>query len=241
MMPDQVNSMPRTALLAVCVVAAAVAGAAVFALAFPREPSGVSPDLEREFRRVSEELRELKTGHHQLESDVRRLSFAPPLPEGDARPAAPPDPAASAPGTAITAPPPTPEERIDEKVRTAVAESRVAEMERIGQRFSAMARQREAAILDRFTEASHLSAYQREEVEKVLDRRREAIGAFFRTLFGGGGDTDPVAIREKVADVQRETDEAIKSLLSPEQYEEWKKVDEAARQNPFGPPMGAPR
>jgi hypothetical protein len=232
--------MPRTLLLAVC-VAAAAAGIAIFALAFPRESPGVAPDLERELRKVGEELRELKTAHRQLESDVRRLSLAPPLPETGSRPAPSPDPAASAEGAEGAAPLPTPEERIDEKVRAAVAESRVAEMERIGQRFSTMARQREAAILDRFTESSRLSAYQREEVEKVLDRRREAIGAFFRTLFGGGGDTDPAAIREKVADVQRETDDAIKSLLSPEQYEEWKKVDEAARQNPFGPPMGAPR
>lgn len=232
--------MSRSLLVLLLALAAGAAGAAVSVLLSPHSSSRPPEDLARKVARLVEEIGALDAAHRDLAEEVRRISLAPPLPAGT--PASPEEPVeesgtAPAPGPAAASATP---DSIDEKVRTAVAASREAELERIGNRFSSMARQREFAALDRFSNSNGLSPYQREEMEKLLDRRREAIGAFFRTLFGGG-EADPAAIREKVADVQRETDEALRSLLTPEQYDEWKKVDEAALRSPFGPPMGGPR
>jgi hypothetical protein len=241
MIRDEETPMTRIVLLAACVGAASVAGALLSVWLVQHDAPGPTGDLVRELARTRDDLGELMASHRRLEAEVRELSLAP------AMAAPPPGTSGEAPASAGPGPAPadevpiTSEERIDEKVRTAVAESREADLQRIGQRFSSMARQREGAQLDGFVQSQGISPYQREEMEKILERRREAIGAFFRSLFGGGGEVDPATIREKVADVQRESDEALRSLLSPDQYEEWKKIDEASRQTPFGPPIGAPR
>jgi hypothetical protein len=228
----------KTAFLVVSLLAAGAVGAGVATLIAHEHASAPETGSAKELQRVVATLEELSSRQARLEQEVRELRLAPPLaaPAAGAAATGQADPAASeASGDTAAAASPSPEDaKIEEKVRTAVAASRAAEMDQIGQRFARMAKQREVASLDRLAESHGLSAYQREEMEKILDRRREAIGSFFRTMFGAGGETDPEAIRTKLTDVQKETDEAAKALLTPEQYEEFKKTDIASRAGPWG-------
>ena len=136
------------------------------------------------------------------------------------------------------------QKELQDKVLEAVEKNRAAEREEMGKRFSAMAAQRETSMIKRLEESAGLSAYQTEELTKLLGRRREAIGEFFRTMFGrrgGGEEVDFEAIQKKVADVRQETDEEIKALLTPEQYEKFTKEESTNRRGPWSMGGGRPR
>lgn len=217
--------------------AGALGGLVAAALVPAGGPGAASGDAD--LRRVSARLDEALDRLAGLESRLRVLEDAPPL-AADLpveRPVAKAPPAASGagepPGPAVES------EQFEERVKELVKESQAAQMETMGRRFATMAKQRETGILDRLSERTGLSPYQRDEMERLLERRRTAIGEFFRTMFSGEGaeTVSPDQIRQKVADVQRETDEALGALLTPDQYEAFKAEDEMMRRGPF---MGGP-
>jgi len=102
-------------------------------------------------------------------------------------------------------------------------------------------------MLDSLTEEHGLTPHQRDEMTKILERRRKAVGEFFRLMFGPGREgeeVDRAAIRAKIEDVQTETTTALQNLLSPSQYEAFEAQDPGSRMGGmggFGPPRGAGR
>ncbi len=208
-------------------LAGALGGVAAILVAHPAGDPPAS-DLPQEVRRLKADCDDLRSLVTRLQGELEALRLSPVF-----RGAVPASPAPETAAGAASAPSaPLTDNQIEDRVREAVKESRAQDFERMGRGFAGFARQRETAMLDRFTEEQGLSPYQREEMDKILERRREAIGAFFRTLFGGETEVDATALREKFSDVQKETDEALKTLLSPEQYEEFRKVDTMNRRGP---------
>ena len=108
-----------------------------------------------------------------------------------------------------------PKAEIEDTVKTVVAAEQRRRQEVIGKRFQAMAKQRETAMLDRLTEEHGLTGHQRDEMEKILARRSDAIGMMFRTMFSGEreGMPDISEVRKKIVDVRAESDEQLKVLL----------------------------
>jgi hypothetical protein len=140
------------------------------------------------------------------------------------------------------------QDAVDEKVQKAIDAQAQKRREQQGRMMSDWAKRREATVLDSLAENHGLTPHQRGEMEKILDRRRAAMGEFFGTLFGGGGRTrrtagadagteqtpDMAAIGEKMQTIRAESDEQIKNLLSPTQYDAFKEDDRMGR----GPGMG---
>ncbi|MHC4471863.1 MAG: hypothetical protein ACYS99_12960 [Planctomycetota bacterium] len=220
--------MAKTALLIIGFAAAGVLGALTATLAV-RGESDTRPggDLSKILARV--EAVEAKVD--RIQAEMRELRTPPPLPD----PRMAPTPLAGR--AAVEEPRPALDKELDEKVRKAVEESRDAEQEAIGRRFSAFAEQREKAVLKKLKDESGLSSYQEEEMQKILTRRREAIGEFFRTMFSRrrteGEETEFTKIQEKIREVAQKSDEEIKALLTPEQYEKFKEEDRMSRRGPW--------
>lgn len=228
--------MSRTLLVLFGFALSGAAGAAVAVLATHDTGTGMEapPGLARVEARVSD----VETQVASIRDAVRALRTPPPAPVATA-----PAPLAAGVPSSDAADPTAPaltDEKLDEKVREAVEKEQDAQREAIGRRFAAMAEQREMGLLDRLAEEAGLSAWQRTEMEKILAKRREAIGSFFRVMFGGGGDTTDMGdFREKIRAIRQESDEAVKQVLSPDQYETWTKEDAATRRGPmFGGPGG---
>lgn len=229
--------MIRTVLVLVGFALSGAIGAAVALLAGGdsssrmEAPSGPS--------RLEARVADLETRIAAMQDELRALRSPAPAPvAAAAAPLAADATAASEEAGAAAAA--VADEKLDEKVREAVEKEQDAQREAIGRRFAAMAEEREKGLLDRLQEEAGLSAWQRTEMEKILARRRQAVGGFFRVMFGGEGDgTDMTAFREKMQTIRTETDEAVKQVLSPEQYETWTKEDAATRRGPmFGGPGG---
>jgi ATP/maltotriose-dependent transcriptional regulator MalT len=136
---------------------------------------------------------------------------------------------AEAGGEEVAAAPLNPQDpKLVEAVKTAVAEEQRKRQEAMGERFAAMAKARESSLLDRLVEEHGVTPYQRGEMEKLLERRRQAIGEMFRTMFSGqegGQPQDFMKIREKMGEIRQETDQEIQALLSAPQYEAFKAED----------------
>jgi hypothetical protein len=136
---------------------------------------------------------------------------------------------------------PVTEDELKEKVKEMVTEARNQEWEQMGQRFAARAAEREAGMVKRLGETAGLTTYQQEELTKLLGARREAMGNFFRTMFTPGEQTEPVdmrKLREDLETVRAETDEQIKALLSPDQYDAFTKEESSMRGPGFMRGMG---
>ncbi len=191
----------------------------------PEDP-GIE-DLERRVERLSRRVRVLE--------EIRRMRGAP-----EAATAAAP----AAEDAAAAAPlPETIDKVVGDKVQEALAKSEAERRNAIGRRFVALAAEREKDLIARLAEKAGLTPYQQTEMAKLLARRREAMSGFFRSMFGSGSDQKPeeiAKIREKAATIREETETAIKDLLTPDQYEVYRK-ERASLRGPgrfLGGPMG---
>jgi len=208
---------------------AGVLGAAVAVLAMTLGERETAP-MERGDARDTALIEQLTARLERIEHRMEVMEKAPPMSDGGVvAPAAVIPPSAE--DTVLPAQPVTPE-----MVRELVKEDQANRMQQMGNRFAGMAKQREAGMLDRLTENNGLNAWQRTEMEKVLERRRTVIGEFFRSMFGqeGDGSVDLASIRKKMEDVRKETDVEVQNILSPEQY----KAFEADSANRRGGPWG---
>jgi hypothetical protein len=228
--------MAKTLLFVLIGVCAGLAGGGAAVLLSGNEAAGDSAGAPPPSE-AAEEIAELSRRIAALEEEVRTLRAAPPMAEAPAAPIAEPETAEETAAASAAAPLP---EAIQEQVAKEVRESRDKEREAMGRRFSEMAKQREAGALDRMVEKHGLTAYQREEMEKILERRRQAIGEFFRQMFapGEGEQADLGEVRKKMADVRDETEKEIQALLSPDQYEAWQTEQPRGRGPGFGPGGG---
>jgi hypothetical protein len=214
---------------------AGVLGAAVAVLAM-NIGSSEATDIVRDDARGTAEVEQLVALVDRLTDRIEVLEKAPPMSgaPGVVAPAAaiPSDPD----GEAAAGQPLSP--AIDERVKELVKENQASQMERWGKGFANMAKQREGGMLDRLAENHGLNDWQRTEMEKVLDKQREAIGAFFRGMMGGEGEgegaMDFTKIREKMGEVRKESNVEIQNILSPEQFKAYE-ADPANQRGGRGP------
>jgi hypothetical protein len=215
---------------------AGVLGAAVAMLASNFGSATPMPTTDTASKSAAE-LEQALARVERLEARVEILEKAPPMANGSTL-----APAASMSGSSEADASPIASadaEAIDERVRELVKETQTNQMKQMGKAFEGMAKQREAGMLNRLAKENGLNDWQRTEMERLLERRRAAIGEFFRSMFGGeGGEggqpVDMSQIRKKIEDVQRETDEEIKTVLTPDQYEAFQSDEANRRGGPFG-------
>jgi hypothetical protein len=136
-------------------------------------------------------------------------------------------------------------ETLDARVKEAMQKERTEQMEAMGQRFAARAAQWEKGMIGRVAEQAGLSSYQQEELAKLLEKRREAVGSYFRNMFApgrqdsgrqdsgrqsqdSGSPPDMTKMREEMEAAGKEAEEEIKALLTPEQYEVLQKEQRSA-------------
>jgi hypothetical protein len=238
------------------VVLAAAVGAAAATLLSPSEPK-VPETVSRKLARLESRLDDLESSAgvrdpgglelevRELRAEVSRLQDRS-LGTAEANEGLPAAPATGEAG-GVDGTGPADEDvdpKLEEKVRELVAQTDRRRLETWGNRFAEMREQREKSMLDRFQDEQALSSYQREQLDRILARRRQAIGEFFRTMFSEGADRpDMDAIRRKVADVREETDDELKNVLTPTQYEAFTELESTTRRGPpwmggGGPPGG---
>ncbi len=212
---------------------AGVLGAAVAVLAMNIGAEEIDR-IEGGDARAIAQLEQLSARLERIENRMEVMEKAPPMPAGQAVAPAVVIPSAAEDITVLDAGTLSPE--IDERVRELVKENQANQMQQTGKRFAAMFKQREAGMLDRLTENNGLSAWQRTEMERLLERRGKVIGEVIRSMFGqeGDGSVDLATIRKKAEDVRKETDLEVKEILTPEQYEAFQADSANRRGGPWG-------
>lgn len=196
---------------------AGVLGAAVAVLAMSAradEATGARFDDSR----ISAQLEQLTARLDVLSERIQVIEKAPPMVGGGQTVA----PAAAIPSEESADPlagQPLPND-FDERVAEAVKKNASTQMEQMGNRFASMAKQRESGVLNGLAENHGLTDWQRTEMEKILEKRREVIGGFFRTMFSGNSEEpmDMAKMREEAEKVRVESEEEIKTLLTADQY-----------------------
>lgn len=140
--------------------------------------------------------------------------------------AGPPPPAASA-LEASAGPPLRPGDV--EVVKQALDEIWRKEQEE--QRAARQARQREAAArrLDRLGERLGLAAGQKEELAAIMEDARAARQEIARAARAGAGAGEPFDARAALGEVREEEDARLRAILSPTQYEEYRKIQDERR------------
>jgi hypothetical protein len=119
-----------------------------------------------------------------------------------------------------------------EAVKKAVADARKEEMEAMGRMWTNRAAQREKDMVDRFAEEQGLSDYQRDELTKIVTSRRERLSPQYRAMFtppAEGETRDMAKIQKEMEKVRADSDEALKSLLTIDQFDAFKKQEESRR------------
>ena len=214
---------------------AGVLGAAVAVLAM-NVGSDEASDVKVDDSRGPAQLEQLSARLDRLADRLEILEKAPPMSPGQAIAPAAAIPSA-APADPLAAEPPPGD--IDDRVLKVVQEREANRAKQMGSFFSGMMKQREAGVLDSLAEDQGLNDWQRTEMEKILEKRREVMGTFFRTMMSGGGEepVDFTKLREEAERVRKETDEEIKNILTPDQY----KVYEDSGLNRMRGPMGGGR
>ena len=117
-------------------------------------------------------------------------------------------------------------------VDKAVAKARKKEMDAMGQMWMARAAKRDDDRLDRFAEEQDLSGYQREEMGRIIKTRRDSLSPLYRAMFtppAEGESRDLAKIQEDMENVRNESGDAFKALLSPDQFEAYRVMEESGR------------
>jgi hypothetical protein len=223
----------KTVPLILGLVAAGAIGALAATVMHPTDDGGAAPPAPREDPRVDS----LVAAVEQLRQDVAMLRAAPPVAaespamrtagsaealNGADSPEDAADPAAAAPKG----------EEFEKAVADAVAKSRQKEMEAIGKMWTDRAAQREKGMVTQFAKDQGLSDYQRDEMIKLMDKRRERLSPLYRAMFtpAPDGETrDFARIREDMQKVRDETQEELKGLISVDQAEAFQKQESSRR------------
>ena len=230
--------MARSLPMILGLAAAGAFGALVAAVILKEQPPATAPpeDVSRLDARFDELAGQIERLHRQ----VQLIQDAPPLPDAPDREVR--ATAASAEQGELAPPESLPDaslppDELETRVREVLRKTREEEREARGQRWANWAQDRQKSMLDRLAENHGLTAYQRGEMEKLLATRREAIGSYHRVRFSASAadeGADLNKLRQAAESARTETDEAIKSLLSADQYEAYKKEEEASRLGGMG-------
>lgn len=139
-------------------------------------------------------------------------------------------------GTDAAATAPVEGEQFEKAVEKAVAKSREKQWEAVGKMWTDRAAQREKSMVTQFAKDQGLTDYQRDEMIKTLDKRREKLTPLFRAMFAppADGETrDMAKIREDMEKVRDDTVTDLKGLISEDQVEAFQK-EESSRRGGFG-------
>ena len=210
----------------------AIAGIALTADdATPTKPDNGAPS------EVSAKLGELSQQVARLSDRIRVLETAPPMASAPVSPAVAPPSGLDPENPNAAAMAPEAAEALEERVREIVNERQKAQWDSMGRGFMAMAKQRESGMIQRLKDNHGLAPYQAEQLESLLERRRNAIAEFFRSMMSPEEGAEPMdmgKIREKITEVAEKTDEEIENLLSPDQYEAFQADPANQRGGPWG-------
>jgi hypothetical protein len=221
----------KTLPLILGLVAAGAIGA-LAATALRHDPIDHTSDAPREDPRVEE----LVAAVERLRQEVDDLRSAPPVVANAPAPARAmsetpammePDEVAVAGAAAV------PEKKVLEAaVSKAVADARKKEMEAIGNMWAGRAAQRDKDMVVQFAKDHGLTDYQRDEMSKIIEARRDKLGPYYRKMFTPSEDGKPrdyAQIQKDMEKVREEADEELKTLLSTDAFEAFQKQEENRR------------
>ncbi|MHC4859307.1 MAG: hypothetical protein ACYTDY_04370 [Planctomycetota bacterium] len=225
----------RTALFLFGFASAAFVGVMAGQMLSPGEAA--PPDLA-DLERLRAQVDELETEVARLKVEARR---PPPLPASmpggpDLLDSSVAEAAAERPAAA-----PLPDEALRDTILEVVQEKEKTDRGAREERVAKYAARMEEARLDRLEKDLGLEKYQREELAKILEKRRVALADLWR-----GRREQPRSpeareeMREELKRIREEADTELKKLLSTEQYEAFKKTDNQAlrrRSQPRGNPL----
>ena len=214
---------------------AGVLGAAVAVLAMSAG-ADEAPGAKFDDSRISAQMEQLSARLDVLSERLEVIEKAPPM-VGGSQAVAPTPFIPSGEDADPLAAQPMPND-FDERVAEAVKKNASTQMEQMGNRFASMAKQRESRALDSMVSDHGLNDWQRSEMERILEKRREVIGNFFRTMFSGNSEepVDMAKMREEAEKVRAESEEEIKTLLTQDQYKAYEEsgLNRRGGGGPFG-------
>lgn len=161
------------------------------------DTSELREELEELSRVLWEKIQQLDRENAGLKAQVEKLASAPPARRG----------LAGEPGGA---------EELDEAdIEEGVGKLIQGALRRFGQH-------RIERRMDRFKDELDLTDSQVEELGKVMSEQAQKSMERFRKAFEGGEGADPGALREELT---KELDEALRQVLTPEQFDKFKEME----------------